>query len=502
MTKYEQPPGLMRRALGLPAKEKATFTMAQQVDPMSAIVKLETIVENSMFGGYPIKSLKRTQEKAVQDYATSVSDQIWDGLKSIPPSEQGNVLVKAFQENINNFHQVGKTFYDNIDELIKIQKPGKAFMYGTVDLTPLNKTVNTFAKSMESRAGLGSSEAGDAFLKKATKLQNNMTFGEAQELRSALLAEQRNLTKGEKASFIINQMVDALDTQMEKTAKNLSPEVYTSWRKANDFWKMGREKYENDFIRGLVDTAVKNKQPELIGKQIFQNGEVGQINIVKDALGFNSKTKTWKTTSGKDAFQSIKAGWFEELLGKATKMPAGEVTEATQGTAIYESLRKMAGKSANWWDGESIKAIMSPDEIKLIRNFEVAIRVAQRKPSGTGGSMLIQLMQSKPLVGGLQLLIGGGMIGGGAFLDNPEVITGGIAILGMPRVVSHMMTKPKYQRLFIEGLNVNKPITAPILSKLIAGAVETKIEMDRYDKIKIEQQPVQTTYNNQPRVMQ
>jgi hypothetical protein len=497
MRPYEDKPGFVRNTLGIPAKEKATFTLGQQADQLSGVVKLESIIENSMFGGQSIKNLKRVQEEAVQDYTHATVGKIWGDIASVAPSEQGRFLVDAIIKNTDDFHKIGGQFYTKIDELVALQSEKRGyFTKGIVDTTPLYQLATQLDKSVTSRAGLGSSEAGDIFVKKARKLRTDMDFSEAHELRSALLSEQRKMEPGEKANFIINKMVTTIDQQMEKAARKMSPEIYEAWRRADSIWKTGEEQFENKFIKGIVDTAVEKGQPELIGKQILQNTEIGQINKVKSALGFDVSNNSWKNAEGKKSFQAIKAGWFEELVGKSTKMNAGEIQETTVGNSVYENLRKMGGKGKNWWEGESIKTMFTPQEILLLKNFETATRVSQKKPAGGSGSMLIQLMQAKPLVDVATLLAGGGLIGGGAYLDNPEAIAGGIAVLATPKILGNMLVKPKYQKLFIDGLNVNKPLSWPILSKLITGAIETQVELGRYNKFMPEQNPTQPKYTN------
>lgn len=514
MKPYEDRGGFLRNIVGLPAKEKATFTLGQQADQLSSVVKLESIIENSMFGGQPIKELKRVQEKAIQDYAQETVNKIWGEITALSPSEQGKALTDLFKENISNFHKTGNKLYDAIDIAVanktfnttrNITSPlldatGKPIESTVVEqsdkwvnLKPLNQKIKTFVDAMKTRQGIGSSDAGDSFIKKASQLQDSMSFGEAQELKSGLLSEQRRLDKGEKASHVINELVSALDAQMEIAAKKISPDVFAAWKRADEFWKLGKEKYENDFIRGLLDTAIKNGQPELIGRQIFQNTEVGQIGIVKKALGFENGG--WKNAEGKNAFQKIKAGWFEELMGKSTKINAGELEATPTGNALHEKLRMMAGKGKNWWEADSIKSMFTQQEINLIKNFETAARITQRKPASSGGSMLIQLIQA-----GSIMSVGYGVIGLIPGFENnkftEESLSMGIAALAAPRILGKMLVNPKYQKLFIEGLNVNKPITWPILSKLLTGAVETQMELGRYNNMTPEKKPFQPVSSN------
>ena len=286
--------------------------------------------------------------------------------------------------------------------------------------------------------GVGASEAGDMLITKITKLPDRLTFSTASELRSRLLKEESSLVGNDKARGIARKIVGILDDSMEGAATKLSPDAKDAWREANLFYREGKEKFNNEFMSRLVRQG--KEQPELVGKAIFQSGEITQIRMAKQIL--KDDPTTW---------QAMKAGYWETILNKATD-PTGKIT----GKMLHNQLKAM-GK-------ETLNEIFTPKERLLIETFKKATLVTQTKATAGGGSMLIQLMQAPAL--GAAITVWGG------FKQDPETIMAGLTILTAPRILGKMMVSPKWQPLFIKGLSTSKPIAMPAIVKLAMGALE------------------------------
>ncbi len=489
MEPYLETKGILR------PRESAVFTIGQQADPLSSAVVAENIIEKSFFGGGPIKRLKWAQEKGIQDMAANVSKRIWNGTGSLPPSERGRAFVEMYQSGYNQFSTEAGKLASELDDIASnaqvpimvrrssniLDASGNKIVTNTpemtnkwVDLSPLKKFAQEKAAEYESRAQVGASQMGDSLLNKIMNLPDRMSFAEAQDLRTAIRLEKEGFERRDIARGLARKFESLTDSSMENAARQVSPETLTKWREFNDFYKTGMEKYKNDFIKNIIKIAQEKGQPELVGKAVFQNGEIGQINQVKAALGYDFQKGTWSNNKAQEAFNSMKAGWLEGILSDATT-PEGIV----QGSKVFEKLKSMSGKSTDWTNSETIRAIFTPKEIKMIQMFEMAARTTQRQSVGGGGSMLIQLMQAKPLADVATMGVSLGVAGTGIYKDNPEAIAAGISVLALPRVFGKMFVNPKYQELFIKGLNARNPVAGPAIAKLAAGAVETYNEINR-----------------------
>lgn len=448
---YLEKPGLVSRGMtagrnvleraGLVSPETlppAALTIGQKVDPLSGAVKLESIIESSFFGGYPIKRFKWAQEKAIGDMAKDVSERVWAGLDKIPPSEQGRAFIQAYTAGEDAFKQTANQLYSAVDQQI-----GKE----AVNIAEVKLAAAKISSNNAKFMGIGSSETGDTLMNQVAKLPQSMTFKDASELRSRLYKAKVMAEGTDVARKMASDMMMKVDQAMEKSAKGLSPDLYREWREANQFYRAGKETYQNDFIARLVQKAKgPGGQPELVGKQIFQNKEVSQIRLAKNV----ADPATW---------QRMKAGYLENVL-EGAMTAEGNIS----GRAFFKSLKSMGD--------ETLREIFSKQELFLVRQFERAARATQLDARGSGGTMLIQLMQAKPLADMATIAATVGIAGAGTYTQNPEMIAAGLSLLALPRVMGKMLVSPKYQRMFIEGLNTSRPLKMPLAGKIAAGAIE------------------------------
>ncbi len=120
---------------------------------------------------------------------------------------------------------------------------------------------------------------------------------------------------------------------------------------------------------------------------------------------------------------------------------------------------------------DTLKEIFTGPELALVKKFEEASTKTQKLGSAGGGTMLIQLMQAGAL---------GGMVSG-QYFQQPELIAGGAALLGSPRVLGNMLVNPRYHNLFYRGLSTSKPIAIPAITKLATEAIRVNDQLKTKD---------------------
>jgi hypothetical protein len=415
---------------------KPGFTIAQKSDPLSGAHRMEQIVESSFFGAKPIKEFKKAQQSALEDWSKSISNQMWQGMEKLPPEQRGQAFVEAFNKAEDMFRQGAKSRYAEVDKVLGSE---------SIDISGIKTAAMELAQKNAQFKGIGSSESGDTLIKQIADLPDQMTFADASELRSRLLKVAK-ASRGDVGGKNAYDFVGQVDKAMESTAGNLSEDAKKVWREANSFYKEGKQTFDNSFIEGLVKKG--KDQPELVGKALFQNGEITQIKMAKDILKDDPKT-----------FQAMKAGWLEDVFTKTKKSDGSLV-----GNAFFSQLKGMGD--------ETLKEIFTGPELALIRKFEEASTKTQKLGSAGGGSILVQLMQAGAL---------GGILSGTYFRE-PEMLAGGLAILAAPRVLGNMLVNPKYHHLFYNGLSTEKPLWMPALSKLAAEAYKVEKQLSEQKK--------------------
>lgn len=181
-----------------------------------------------------------------------------------------------------------------------------------------------------------------------------MTFAEAIDLRSALIAKGRKLTREgtEPRGGMVKQLTKTFDESMDNTAK--AGGFDSAWRDANRLWKDARDTFDRSFLK-----TISKKDPALISKALTKE------MATPDNLAL-VKSKVSKAT-----WQKVRGRLLEDALSSATK--GGEVQGA--------SLRK-------WYDslGAEKRAVIfdQADAASINKFIEAAEAVGLHDVQGFG----------------------------------------------------------------------------------------------------------------------
>lgn len=416
---------------------KPGFSIAQKADPLSGAHRMEQIVESSFFGAKPIKQFKWAQQRGLEDWSKNISEQLWKGVDQLPPSQRGQAFIESFDKAEGIFRNAAKEKYGAVDKVLGSE---------SIDVSGIKTQAMELAEKNSQFRGIGSSDAGDSLIKQISDLPDTMTFSDAAELRSRLIKVAKS-SRGDVAGKNAYEFVSQVDKAMETTAKNLPGDAQKAWRDANSFYKEGKQTYDNNFISSLVEKG--KEQPELVGKALFQNGEITQIRMAKNVLKDDPQT-----------FQAMKAGWWEDALGNSLKSDGQLV-----GNSLFNQFKKMGN--------ETLGEIFTKSELALIRRFEEAATRTQKIGKAGGGSILVQLMQAGPLAAAAS-----GKVFSGGDKAWDDFMTGGLAILAAPKVLGHMLVNPKYHSLFYRGLSTERPLYMPATMKLAAEAYKVEKQLN------------------------
>jgi len=266
---------------------------------------------------------------------------------------------------------------------------------------------------------------------------DNLSFGEAHAIRSALLAQIRDLAevpgKGQARSML-SKLVTPLDEAMEQAGKNLSGDASTLWRNTNKFYKEGKEIFENDF---LTDLIIKNKyQVSKIGDKLFKPGNLEEIRQVRTAIKKASELDP--SIKFDDTWNTVKSGYYEGLINRNTD----RATTTIQGNKLIKELtdRKTIAM---------LKEILPQNEINLLNDFAKVVQTTQAKTGAVGAPIAIRLAQFGAIAGALGSLAYAVVPGQRPF--RPMAAVGGATILLGPALVGKLMTTPSGIKLLTDG---------------------------------------------------
>lgn len=390
-----------KKAAALLRKYNIGITLAQTTQ--NRIIDLmESISEGSIAGGGYLQRLKTVRiPQAILKEVDSISGRFTTALGKLSREEIGDIIFDALTKENTTFKHASKSLYKQVDKLIK--RSGKV---GLVNIKALQK----FSKSrLQSKVNILRSQTGDTLLESIMALPENITFKQATSLRSSLLTYARTMSSTKDVALgATKQLAKLADNAIEKTGKNLSGDALTMWRFANKFHREGKELFNEKLIKDLTRLSV-NRQPEKIIPRIFQKGASKQIKLLKN-------------TVDKDTWDVLKHGYVESILQKG-KIETGE----------------FVGKNfLNNLDDDVLKATLSTDEIKMLKDLGEAAELLQRPASAFGSTGRIVVAMSQA-----------GVITGSAFKKKPGFAA---TILFTPYAMSRIVTNKKWNRMLLDGI--------------------------------------------------
>lgn len=347
------------------------FMTPAQLTESRGLDFFEKATESTIFGGNRIYQLKNVlQPKVYQKFAKEGVETFWDGIRRLPPNEVGQAFIDGVNGTLNAKKELGTLAYKHVDDMIKMSgKPS------TVDMRLAKRMATRITRAAEPSKGAGSSSARMRIAEIVSSWSDEAaTFNQAQSMRSDLLEEvykQEAIlgSKNAKIKRVAEQLSDAVDRSMEKTAKSISTDVYNEWRGANAIWKDRAKLIGNEWLRQISKTA--EKYPHKVVNHLYQPYADKQIKLAHSIL--DNKTK-----------QVLRASWVESLI-KSTESPDGIV------------IGKRLSNRINDMGEDTIKLIFpDPEHLKIIKDIAKMGEILQ-SPTGGGAGMLAQLTQASAI---------------------------------------------------------------------------------------------------------
>lgn len=397
-------PGLLEAERELQRVTGTGFSPAQKTESR-IIDTLEEVAEKSLTGSGKFYKFRLKQEKALNQYVDDVVNSInKGGIKNLTPEESGILLKNTIEGGTTAFDKAAQALYKNVDDVLQT---------ASVNMISVKKTAGEFVEQLNK--GVVPAGKFDTVLKNILSKGDVVTFEEAQIMRSDLLKVTRQITEliPARAEGMAKQLAKTVDSSMEASARSLGNDALSAWRNSNKFYKAGKEKFNNKFIKSLMGQLEKN--PEVVIDKVFQNARPGQIRRIKSFV--NDET-----------FQTLKSGYLEKLITDSSS-----VDGAILGKTFLGKLKKAGNPALN----ETFTA----QELERVRMVGRVANTMQKSIGGSGG-MLIQLTQGTAILG----------VPAGILAGQPWLSASAAPILIGPNVLARIMVHPKWSKWLAEGL--------------------------------------------------
>jgi hypothetical protein len=346
-------------------------------------------------------------------------DTITNNVASMPMTDvqTGEALKVALESAEQKVKQAVAPFYNQVIPARGRNVPVDLKALSTEAKQTMSKALS-MSQSGKTPLGLEAEDVG--LLKQLSDVKANMTFAEAHELRSNLLAQSRKLESkyGPDNDFsrLVKGAIKTVNEQMDAAAEAFDPELKRLYKKTSSEYR--------DAMSTLYDkTVVKvlNKNPEKVGDALAVSGNVTEALKVRQALALARKNKV----PGVDA---IEENLMRSYLQQISKGMDGNLNDFV---ALGDKLRDPKFRRTF-----TVMMQIKPDVRSNIEKLIRAARVAadQSKPSMLGGGAIAAATASSAMAagmaaGGVQGAVSGGM--------------GGLAILGtVQAAMAKILTSP------------------------------------------------------------
>lgn len=403
------------------------------------------------------KAIQSAKSKILDDITTSVYDSVATG--------------KAFAESItagdNALSATVSPYYTALSSSNTVP----------VNIAPLQADALSILSRSARGGNLAISPKEEQLLTQIANAPEKVDFGIAHDILSGFKTKARDLKNSaepdSKLSAQYNSIISKLEKQMDSAGNTLKgPAISFEGRLAEDTSSTLSEQYKfysklyRDSINDLyTDTTAKllNKDPEFVGKTIYQSGNVTAFEETKKAIG-RAKQLDPKLNV-EDTLNSVRRGYVENLLkNEGTLDKLGNKIESDE--AVRRTFNTILTKE------------QQTNVMKLLKAAELsAVRPGQTAP------LFLAAQQAQAVTGGLGTL---------ALIMNPEAqsaaanspyatLATGAAIFMGPRFVAKAITDPAATNAAVAMLKQQEkglPITTNLAAKAFQAFEKAKVTIE------------------------
>jgi hypothetical protein len=456
---------------------------AAQVTNSAVIQGIEGL-SGAAWGGGAIRTANLLTDEAITKYVKDYIQHFNDGIRTLDAEALGFLYRNSIELGQVRHTEMGEAMFTKLDELyVETTKPvtrttvkespivgADGAMLNTVTRATTEEIVNpvsvkklkAYVKNRIEKGkplmGIPNGEWGGGLLKKLEQMDDKLSFSSAQDLRSFFLAESRSLEQkfGEgKVKLMMGKMermlAEALDAGAEKTGNDAFIEQY---KLANGFWKEGSQGIKNKSIANLL-----KQEPEKLGRQIFQDGNVTLIKETREALNLAAKYAkgTPEAFDPDVVFRQMQSGYLESILAKSTQNAKTVLREGVSRAGqkdIVAGEFKMSNLNALFTKGtllnDTFKTAFTKKQQQSIKQFTNVLNAAQKRPPAAGDFMV--------KVGQAGLILdsfGVDVIPGVESSQSTGEFVGDVAkFTATPWLIAKLMTNPRAVRLLTRAMTM------------------------------------------------
>lgn len=431
--------------------------------------QFEGIMESLARGSFTAKPIMAKSDIATEKAIQSAKGKILDDISTTVYDSvaTGNAFVDSIKAGDTALSQTVSPYYKTLSSVNTVP----------VNIAPLQADALGVLSRAKRGGNLALSANEEKLLTQIVSAPEKVDFGIAHDILSGFKTKARDLKNStepdSKLSAQYNAIISKLEKQMDIAGNSLKGAAISfEGRLAEDTTTTLSDQYKfystlyRDSINDLyTDTTAKllNKDPEFVGKSIYQSGNVTAFEETKKALGRAKQLDPKLNVT--DTLNSVRRGYVENLLkNEGTLEKLGQKIESD------EAVRR------------TFNTILTKDQqtnvMKLLKASELsAVRPDQTAP------LFFAAQQAQAFTG---------LAGVGALIFSDEaqkvaanspfatVVTAGTVFLG-PRFIAKAITNPEATNAAVAMLKQQEnglPVTANLAAKAFQAFEKAKITVE------------------------
>lgn len=449
----------------LNAAGKAVLTPALKTDNQLIDIA-QNVVEKSLLGSGEILAAKAGAQKVTE---SALKDFVEPIIKNTDATQTGRLFIDALTDSKELFKAQAKTNYNILDREVAKLGDNKV-----VDISKYNKVLQEQLDKLP-KGGVNTPNAkrlleNNIYKDADGNFINKITFSEANELRSDILALGRDLSSTDNAKYIGAQKI--ISEQLTKAIDNayVPDTLKNVYKKANSFYKEG--------IKSYNDTIIENILSKEDGKDAFKVIVSGSDKPETIQATINQIDKIFKNNpaKAKELKDSLKGTVLDDMMRKSY-IENGQYGETFSPNKMGNYMKRMEGTFGELFNNR---------ELGQLNKLKTATSVAHGKLSKEGGlpgGVFIQLSQAGAATTAL------------TFNPDASGLAGAVTILLGPKAVGKLLISPKFNQYLTEGLATNNGTKAGIAFRQLVGRMaadkiipEDEAKIATENSKKIEQQ--------------
>lgn len=428
--------------------------------------QFEGVMESLARGSFTAKPIMAkadvATEKAIQSAKGKILDDITTGIYDSVAT--GNAFADSIKAGDKALSETVSPYYKELARINTIP----------VDIRPLQADAQAILSRGERSGGLTITSSEKQLLTQIIEAPEKVDFGIAHEILSSFKTKARDLKNSAepdtKLSAQYKSIISRLEKQMDTAGNQLKGSAISfegrlaedTTTTLSDQYKFYSKLYRDSITDLYTDTTAKllNKDPEFVGKTIYQSGNVTAFEETKKALG-RAKQLDPKLNV-EDTLNSVRRGYVENLLkNEGTLDKLGQKIESDE--AVRRTFNTILTKEQQ----TNVMKLLKAAELSSVRPDQTAplFFAAQQAQAATG------------IIGAGALIFDSEAQKAAANSPFATIATAGAVFLG-PRFIAKAITNPEATNAAVAMLKQQEkglPVTANLAAKAFQAFEKAKI---------------------------